>query len=455
MTEAEELSVALGLHDSDAEEDALAQDWSEMAKLVKKANQHALPRRGEKDYEPDGTDAQALLLHTAKETMFGTLLNSVRGSTVKTLIKAYWEEEQRMARIPNARGSFTNTMGKVDKHGQCWLQLHEFVYLVERGTVSPYLALTVGDEKSNHEDVLLSVQDVYALFSSTEELDEFLVYAHLKRLGFIVVSTDNPPAHVTSFYPPLSQKSSASSNWFCHIHSWLKTPQNLFHVPLYHPLHFLLHRYTSSPQLYEELSQHIPFKKVPHDINELREERNNGILNPNVKQWKIAFNVWKPKSSFKKKTPGLPDFQVVVYNKDNAGQQFPTYDEFRSIFHRLDYRFDFLNELDVDDSAWDDYTYTDGMPTREFMQRNKIAPSQPHSGGDSRKKKARTYPQHIAQIRRLKSGFKSFILSVIDDGLVSFVRIAESDFGSSNIWYTPPSQTGTTNNRTRSDKVDV
>ncbi|AGO14060.1 AaceriAGR205Cp [[Ashbya] aceris (nom. inval.)] len=455
MTETEDLAIGLALHDSDAEEDVLVQDWSEMAKLVKKANQHALPRRGEKDYEPDGTDAQALLLHTAKETMFGTLRNSLRGSTVKTLIKAYWEDEQHMARIPNARGSFTNTMGKVDKHGQCWLQLHEFVYLVERGTISPYLACTVGDEEKTQEDISLSVQDVYALFSSTQELDEFLVYAHLKRLGFIVMSTDNPPAHVTSFYPPMAQRTSITPSWYSHIHSWLKMPQNLFHLPFYHPLHFLLRRYTSSPQLYEELSQHIPFRKVPQDISGLREERATDVSDSNVKQWKISFNVWKPKSSFKKKTPGLPDFQVVVYNKDNASEQFPTYDEFRNIFHRLDYRFDFLNELDVDDSSWDEHTYTDGVPTLEFMQRNKIAPSQSRSTGDPRKKKARVYPQHITQIRRLKSGYKSFILSVIDDGLVSFVRIAESDFGSSNIWYTASSRPAATNRGNGAGKVTV
>ncbi|AMD20820.1 HDR078Wp [Eremothecium sinecaudum] len=424
------------LIDSDAENDELVQDWSEIAKVARKSRQAVIPRRGEKDYEPDGTIVQESMLSKAKSAFFDTISSSLRGSTVKNLIKAYWIEDRRMARIPQPRGTFMNTMGKVDRDGQGWLELHEFVYLVERGSITPYAMITL--DNGDETEILLSLQDVYSYFKTDEELDEFSVYAQLKRLGYIVISTDNEPAEKTSLFPIISnRKRYGIMNSF---YSLFRLPEGLLNIPFYHPLHFLINRYTSYPQIYNSLSKLVPFYAPPKTLKELREERCLMAAETNVKEWKISFNVWKPQSNFKKKNPGLPDFQLVIYNKNDNSNQFPSFAEFKNIFRRLDYKFEFLEEIKIDDdeTTWGNFTYTNGVPTNEYLKPRKITGRQRKPGfNDEKRKKTKTYPIHVQKIIRLKEGFRSFILAVIDDGLISFVRIAESDFGSTSVWHDP------------------
>lgn len=127
------------LDDEDEDEDEKIQDWAEIAKLTQANAPVVIPKRGEKDYEPDGSNIQELLLYRARKAMFDTLTNSVRGSTVKSQVKAYYVPERHMAFVPHARGNFTQTMGtSTSVSGELWLEFYEFVYLSERGTVTPY-----------------------------------------------------------------------------------------------------------------------------------------------------------------------------------------------------------------------------------------------------------------------------------------------------------------------------
>lgn len=56
--------------EEEEEEEELQQDWSQLASLVSKNAALSLPKRGEKDYEPDGTNLQDLLLYNASKAMF-------------------------------------------------------------------------------------------------------------------------------------------------------------------------------------------------------------------------------------------------------------------------------------------------------------------------------------------------------------------------------------------------
>lgn len=434
-----EQSVRKEISRSDTDSDEVVQDWSEMARIAKKSRQAVIPRRGEKDYEPDGTNVQLSQLNQAKNSFFKTLSDSIRGTTIKNSIKAYWEEKLRMGRIPNPRGSFMNTIGKVDRFGQCWLHLHEYLYLVERGTLTPYMEFISAEGIKC--DLILSVQDVYSFFQSDEELDEFFIYAYLKRLGYIVTATYNKPVEITSIFPPFPNK----FNFKEYLLSYTKLIKS-FNVSIYNPLNFILNKYTNSQQIYDSLSGLVPYFVCPKTLQQVVDEHRNKTLEPSIKQWKISFNVWKPQTNFKKKNPGLPDFQVVIYNKNDKFTKFPTYPEFRSIFQRLDYKLEFLKEVDVDDStAWDDFSYTNGKLRSEHMAGQKKTSLQYNSGkNDKRAKKSkRTYPEYIQKIRQLKDGHRAFILAIMDDGLISFVRISESDFGSRNIYYPPSSKSST------------
>lgn len=432
--------------DSEADDDEGTQDWSMAAKLSKKTTTLSLPKRGEKDYEPDGTNVQELLLYKARMAMFDTLQNSARGSVLSNQIKAYYVPAFQEAVIPQPKGNFMQTMGKVDTHGKCWLQLHEFVYLAERGTITPYYCkyfpIIPGDE-NNDIEIPLSMQDLYSFFKSQQEMDRFFVYSHLKRLGYIVNLKGELQEERTSFYPPLIEPSiplHLSQKVGGLVTFWEESKRSLLNSLFYCNWNFLIRRYTSSPQIYQGLNRLIPYVSPPKTIKELHYESFNSSIHLAEQSLQVSFDVWKPQTNFKKKSPGLPNFQVVVYNKNDSRQHFPTYSEFQGMFRSLDYKFEFLSEIE-DDLAWNDHSYTKGKLRSDYLSSLKSKSVQVNASVKNKMTKSRKSkpskmaPSNLQQINRLKSGFRSFLLAIMDDGLISFVKISEADFGSENVWY--------------------
>ncbi|CCK68040.1 tRNA splicing endonuclease subunit SEN54 KNAG_0A03590 [Huiozyma naganishii CBS 8797] len=428
--------------DSDVEEDELVQDWSQIAKIAKSNGALTIPKRGEKDYEPDGTDVQELLLYKARKELFDTLANSVRGSTVKAQVKALYVADRHGAVVPHARGNFLQTMGKVDfSDGQVWLSFYEFVYLSERGTVTPYWGGQSVAGENNDSLLPLSIEDLYILFKTQHELDNFAVYAHLRRLGFIV----NPVSPSdTSFYPncPSAPRTGVTSIYRAITSMFFLRKNSLFNNIFYKQWHYCFCKYTRTPQIYEKLKLLVPSISVPKTIEDLKgfygsqQDYAEGQLT-------LTFNVWKPQTNFKKKHPPLPDYQVVVYNKNQRGAHFPTFDELQNIFRHLDYKFQFLSEVADDEFSWDDHSYIVGKPRSDVIaserkSKDKKDPKTPAKNPSAKKSKKRQLPPHIQQLQRLRNGYSSFLLAVIDNGIISFVRISQADFASENVWYVPP-----------------
>lgn len=419
--------------DDEVDEDEVTQDWSQAVKLSSRSTASSIPKRGEKDYEPDGTNVQELLLHRARKAMFTTLANSPRGSIIVNQVKAYYNPEFHGAVLPQPKGNFLQTMGTVDKHGKCWLNFQEFVYLAERGTILPFYM----NEESSIE-VPLSMQDLYSLFKSQAEMDRYFIFAHLKRQGFVVTSPDLPEQDKTSFFPPIAVRSSTlfrCNSLLSFVDDKMTSVMNAF---FYTRWNFLIRKYTSTQKIYEGLKNLIPFVRPPKTSQELRCERKRFPPKPNS-NFSIAFNVWKPQTQFKKKSPGLPDFQVVVHNKNDALQCFPSYSELQEIFYSLDYKFEFLSEIDKE-LDWDNESFTNGILRKKQISKLKskeLSAISSSEGQSNERKDNRHNSSHVKQIRRLKSGYRSFLLAVIDDGLISFVKISEADFGSENVWYVP------------------
>lgn len=436
MEKDEEQDIRLGESpDSDVEDDELIQDWSQVAQLSIRSS--TLPKRGEKDYEPDGTNVQELLLYRARKSMFDTLSNSARGSVLKNLVKAYYDPNEHKAVILKPRGNFLHTLGKMNKDGTVWLEFYEFVYLAERGTVTPFYKMD-GIDWINQE-LPLSIEELYTLFKSQEELDIFFVFANLKRLGFIVMSTNNC---LDSFFKPIGDRSSQrqiiANSWNL-LPEWRKSIRNAI---FYSPWKFWLNRYTSNSQIYQTLNQLIPFHRSPRTEEDLRQTRQRVTRNK-TPAFPISLNVWKPRTDFKKKNPGLPDYQIVIYNKNNPNQHFPTYHELQNVFQHLDYKFEFLSEID-DNWSWDDHSYHDGqlrsltLSNVKSKNSNGKTPNDPKKAPKTQlKKKPKPKSPRVQQKIRLKNGFRSFLLAVMDDGMISFVKISETDFGSENVWYVP------------------
>lgn len=463
-----------GTLDIEYEEDELEKDWSEVIKLNKKNLQMMIPKRGEKDYEPDGTNIQELLLYKARRAMFDALSNSVRGTIIKNQVKAVYDFDKHKALVLNPKGSFLQTMGHVTNAGEYWLDFMEFLYLAERGTITPYClksnSMTLNQFISPNDDqniLPLSIEDIYAFFKSQTEVDEFSVYAHLKRLGFIVtkVVDDDNDNNKATFYPNIKTFRSICGY---HIHSLFKQvtslfvshKNNLFNGLFYNPSHYKYIKYTSTPQIYQNLKLLVPHVEVPKTLLELQHRKQRCLSNKNQDgsndTIKLTFNVWKPQTNYKKKIPELPDYQIVVYNKNDKQQHFPTNDDFKHIFDSLNYKFEFLDSSrsDGDPINWDDHSYINGIPRSLILSKNqkkKTINSQTAMKSNIKEEKRRklkkqstlssSSSEHVRQIKRLKNGYRSFILAVMDNGIISFVKISEADFGSEDVWYVPAAQT--------------
>lgn len=441
--------------DSDLEDDEMGQDWSQISKLNKKNAQLIIPKRGEKDYEPDGTNIQELLLYRAREAMFDALSNSARGSIIKNQVKAIYIPDEHEALVLSPKGTFLQTMGNAGHGDKLWLNFNEFLYLAERGTVTPYYLKNDSiplDILYEDENLLpLGIEDIYAFFKTQREMDEFSVYAHLKRLGFVVNRISDKD---TTYYSTVQtgRLKSCTHSLFRQVTTlFVSQKTNLFNALFYNPLHYKFTKYTSTPQIYAKLKHLIPHVWVPKNLNQLQEIKKNSQDQKCTSNFlELTYNVWKPQTNYKKKNPNLPDYQVLVYNKNDNKQHFPTNDDLKHIFNSLNYKFEFLEEVD-DDFNWDDHSYINNIPRSVALMQNQkkkqdgksTSKSNNQAKPNKNKNKKTRVPSttpHAKQMRRLKNGYRSFLLAVMDNGIISFIKISEADFGSEDVWYIPSNQ---------------
>lgn len=414
------------------EEDEEVQDWSQVSQLVASNTSITLPRRGEKDYEPDGSNIQELQLYRARKLMLDTLRNSVRGSVLKSQVKAYYNSNKHQAFVPFPKGNFMQTMGRANSSGEFWLDFHEFVYLAERGTITPFW----GDNITDEHEIPLAIEDLYSLFYDNAELNRYLIFSHLKRLGFIVTLTKDSRCHSTSFFPNHNQDYNIFSlnhiPVIKSIASVFKLKFNLFqNYFAYSTVRYVLGRYTTNEQIYKSIGKLIATSPVPKCTSSLFQDRNENIPFMSQNASNIVFDMWKPQVNFRKKSPGLPDYQIAIFDKNNTRSEFPTYKQLKSTFNELDYKFDFL---DIDEADWDKHSYTCGVKRSDYLAklRNKStkigAINRPKKVSVSNKKTKRPSNVNALKMKKLKQGYRSFLMAIVDNGLISFVRISETDF---------------------------
>jgi len=354
------------------------QDWRNLSKV----KDSSLPKRGEKDYEPDGTEVQQKVLQDSRDSMFDAL-SGARGHVIKQYVRAVWIPSVRRALIEKPKGSFLQTCGVVDSSNRCWLRPEEFCYLAERGTVEPWF-----EEK----DIAMSIQAVYAAcFVDEDEIDEYHVYSYLKRHGFIVMKHDETKeAHdvirkdslslslfnlnvIKNLYTNILQKIT-QSYLFQTLSSWSQRI-GILSFPSFHPSHFTTSKYINYSQIYNSIKL-IPFHKIK-DQSHSEYQHEDSIP--------ITFDVWKPDPKFSKKSPPTPHFQVIVRNTNKYNM--PTLSQFREIFSK---------------------TKVQGQDQDESQQQ-----------------------------KRLKNGYRYILLATIDYGIINFVKVSEADFGSEDVWFIP------------------
>ncbi|KAL6945052.1 hypothetical protein ACO0QE_002495 [Hanseniaspora vineae] len=437
----------LDVNDDDFDQESQTQQgWLDLLERSKREKtldysrraQH-IPKRGEKDYEPDGTDVQQMLLYRSREAMFETIEYSARGTIIKQLTKAYYIPSQHKAVIFHPKGSGFTSIGHSDKHSYLWLNIYEFVYLAERGSIIPFINFSADmtsthalDElfqktkKSNEiiedDELMLSLDQVYQFFESSMELNEFRVYAYLKRLGYIVRRPDDRES--TFYNKDLTE--TKKDMIFAQF-----TPSLLTRFSS------LTGRYFSTSSIYQSLQGKLSYStKVPktqQDLLNLHFSPKN-LKCPTLQNYKISFDVWKPETNFKKKCPSLPNFQVVIYDKNDKTKTFPQKDDLLDIFSQTDHKFSFFDDV----SDWDNLTFIDGISRKEALAKNskkKKSATVQDSAKDGRPpslvKESLEYKK-MHPMKKLKKGFRSVIIAILDNGVSSFVELSEADFSNEN-----------------------
>ncbi|KAK9471862.1 tRNA-splicing endonuclease subunit sen54 N-term-domain-containing protein [Dipodascopsis tothii] len=360
-----------GPDDDELDED-LAQDWRFLAQAGKSAK--TLPKRGEKEYEPDGTAVAAQSLQDSREAMFAAL-GHARTHSAKAHVAGVWLAAERRCRVLVARGPHFKSVGRADRGGVLYLLPEEVLYLVERGSMLCYYEPADGCGQIADEDGLvpMSLQACYAAcLPACGGNERYFVYAHLKRLGFLVqrAPTFDPAGRtaIDAAAPPRLdvRVAAAARAWAAAVAACAR--RQLVVPPAFGPLVAAGAVWRSYDQVYARL------RLVPCHSH-AAESPAAADVDPDP-VYRVAYNVWKPRPAFKKSAPGEPDFRVVALNASR--HRLPTLAQLRTLFAGL-----------AKDAGFD-----------------RAAP-------------------HM----RLRDGYKNVLIALFDNGIVSFNRLADVSFG--------------------------
>ncbi|GFO02072.1 tRNA-splicing endonuclease subunit sen54 [Plakobranchus ocellatus] len=129
---------------------------------------------GQKAFEPDGSWIHAKALESFMQERT-SILGEQRVEKLKNLVQGVWEQEKRLVNLSKP-GKFWAHMGFTDKRRN-WLYPEEALFLMETNTLEVY-----------HNGLPLSIQEAYTKFMGPDlSLEEYQVFAHLRRLGFVVL----------------------------------------------------------------------------------------------------------------------------------------------------------------------------------------------------------------------------------------------------------------------------
>lgn len=304
------------MSDSDDE----VQDWLQLGAGILK--------KGEKDYEPDGTRMQLSVLEKSRDAMYTALAQPRKHG--KTAMTGVLDPENGVAIVESPRGTFLNTMG-VSIKGAFHLSPEETMYLVQRGSLKLHL---YGN--------LLSVEATCAICLSKVDAAEVSTYFYLKKLGYVLVRAPEPAA-VHNHPKPATE--------------YIKYLLQIITAPTH--TRFAWKRcYTSWRSIYRDLNFINTFAPQVQEAE------------------RLTYFVWKPSTKYRKRDPPPPDFYLRVM--DARAHKMPTLKE-----------------------------------TNDMLAGLEINPSTKKS-----------------PVSRIKDGCRTLIIAVVDSGMISFVKVIDTQFNS-------------------------
>ncbi|RMD44948.1 hypothetical protein DV735_g142, partial [Chaetothyriales sp. CBS 134920] len=344
-----------------------------------------LPKRGTKDFEPNATQSQRHTLSASRQAMYDAL-SAVRvhasGRTHNLGLYVNWDRPQELEQwrrrigsddaesgnsvvknldewrkrwcvVFNFKGVHGKTLGKSDRRGWTWLLPEEALFLLERGSLDIRWPAVdeegEGDDNNPRDDeaeedagdgdaektpgqppvgtLPMSLQGAYASFigKSGLTLERYLVYAGLKRSGYVVQraptwddesdcghangNANQPltpaPATTTSVTTVASRSRPSSAPPVSLIHrlvSWLINPRIGTSNPCVGPL--------VAPGLYRNYNDVFrSLALIPYHSSS-----RSSLLNPPQPPkppFTISWLVYKPSTPYRKSAPPRPDYCVI------------------------------------------------------------------------------------------------------------------------------------------------
>lgn len=172
----------------------------------------SLPKRGEKDFEPNPTLFQADVLSASRQAMHNALAHP-RAHNWKHHVVAFYSPEgpvpppqiavpkkgmgvhpDSCVCVPATKGTLFKMMGQADRWNRLWLLPEEALFLLERGNLDiRWPSPSSGTEGEGPVDescsgIPMSLQAAYAclLGHAGLTLERYTVFSGLKRLGYVV-----------------------------------------------------------------------------------------------------------------------------------------------------------------------------------------------------------------------------------------------------------------------------
>ncbi|KAF3384560.1 putative tRNA-splicing endonuclease subunit sen54, partial [Penicillium rolfsii] len=377
----------------------------------------SLPRRGEKDFEPNPTEFQADVLFASRQAMHNALAHP-RLHNPKTKVTAIYAPEgpppvpavisgqengktpsrgasvspDACVYVPSPKGQYFKSMGQADRKGVMWLLPEEALYLLERGSLDIRwpTAITGGttvEEGSEEElSIPMSLQAAYTCLIGRGglTLERFTVFSSLKRIGYAIsrapgwddsaeaeesVNEDRPDAYTQ----PL-KRGAGLAGILGSIFNWIHDPKSTSSTAAGPVIGFGIHRdYTD---IYKKLAI------IPWYDPTLAPQRTPLDTKP---PFRVIFYVYKPSTPIKKSALPPPDFRIAVINTREQ-TTIPTLPELSAL----------LESTPLD------------PPRGEKMDRQ--------------------------MYMRLRHGYRNVILAVVDQGVASFLRVADVAFGKERLY---------------------
>ena len=400
--------------DNDPEDDA--QDFRLLTALTSKTG-YQIPKRGEKDFESHGTKHQEGMLAASRQAMHDVLSYTrvhipkshkrgfyygAEGLPRDEVITEEWRQgldDDHVVMVESSKGPLFRTMGKATlgkKYSSLWLLPEEALYMVERGNLdlwwpsrSSFTGVVENNEdgidvpeaqNKEHEGTPMSLQAAYAMLIGHDDergkisLERYMVYTNLKRAGYVIsrAAERNPAApSLCHSYQAIPEQ---SPSLFARLFGRFFAEGEIKH-PTYGPL-VKSGMYRSYKSIYHQIAV-IPRHK-PSSMPQQTESEH---------PYRIVFELWKPSRipTFAKSNPGIPDFRIAI--TDSRSSCVPSLTQITSL---------------LESTPWD--------------------PPKPEWTGP-----AKTY-------QRLRHGWRNVVLAVVDQGIISYLRVGEAAFGEEQMY---------------------